>query len=623
MSRFKRDRLLSRATAPIKSVSRATGAKVDEISCLSTLGFSDLVLDQTRWRAQALNVSPFQLLMAEGQINETDFYRHYAIHLGAHFLAEIPAFARECDWRHALRSGHARLQDGRWLFAPQGRALTLLTDRLIGSHRHKFLLTSPSLMRKALSAQFAKKIAKQATHDLANTHANASAKTGISTGQKRTLAASLAMVCFGIVDGGVLWALCCALFSGAIAFGVVMRLAGILRALDKPNPTAPPLPDGLLPTYTLLVPLYREEVVLAQLVESLSALDYPSAKCEILLLIEQDDAQTRAVLDTIHLPSHAHVVLVPPGHPRTKPRALNVGLLYARGDCLVVYDAEDRPERDQLRRAAAAFAQGGSRLACLQASLAIDNARETWLTRLFAVDYANHFDVLHQGHSNLGLPLPLGGTSNHFRTQALRDIGGWDAWNVTEDADLGLRLARFGYASRMLASTTWEEAPINLSTWLPQRRRWMKGWMQTFLTHTHHPLALVQEVGILRAAHILALLIANTFGPLVGTWLTIYVLWHAWLGDLLSASVSWSGFAVDLCWAILATVGFVSMLVPTLMGIHRRHLWSSLPWLALRGVYWLCMSVAGVQALIEISHNPFHWSKTPHGVSKDRGPARP
>lgn len=620
MSRFKHDRLLLRQSATTQQIPRAAHRPEDEISCLLDLGFSDAHLDQIRRHASALNLSSAQFVMAKGLVTESDFYRAFAEHIGARFLTQIPPFARDSDWAHALRSGHARLQNGRWIFAPQGRALALLKSRLTRPRAQDVLITSPSVMRQAFAAQMRKRLASHAAHHLARQHPDSSAQSGVSHGQKRALSLICGLIVFGVIDGGALWALCCAIFSAAIAFGVAMRLIGTARALPATQHLAPPLSDGHLPFYTLLVPLYRESNILDQIITNLCALDYPRARHEILLLIEQDDEETRAALAQITLPPHVETILIPAGRPRTKPRALNIGLLYARGDYLVVYDAEDRPETDQLRKAASAFAQGGPKLACLQASLAIDNAKETWITHLFALDYASHFDVLHWGHSRLNLPLPLGGTSNHFRTSVLRDIGGWDAWNVTEDADLGLRLARRGWTCRMLASTTFEEAPPSFQDWLPQRRRWMKGWMQTFLTHTRHPLVLWQEIGPVRAAHILALLIANTFGPLVGIWLSVYVLWHAWLGDLLDANQTWTSQIADLAWAGLAMVGFLSIFIPTLIGAGRRRLVTSLPWLALRPIYWLCNSIASLQALIELVRNPFHWAKTRHGLSKDRGP---
>ena len=206
--------------------------------------------------------------------------------------------------------------------------------------------------------------------------------------------------------------------------------------------------------------------------------DYPRGKLDIKLVIEHDDRATRLAIVALDLPAIYEIVVAPIGWPRTKPRALNIALPLVRGELLVIFDAEDAPAPGQLREAAERFLRAPRELACLQARLAIDNIEDSWLTRLFAIEYAVLFDVLNPGLAGLGLPLPLGGSSNHFRTEVLREVCGWDAWNVTEDADLGLRLARFGYGVGILPSSTQEEAPAFIDAWLRQRRRWSKGWMR-------------------------------------------------------------------------------------------------------------------------------------------------
>jgi glycosyltransferase XagB len=235
-----------------------------------------------------------------------------------------------------------------------------------------------------------------------------------------------------------------------------------------------------LPTYSVLAALYREAAVAPGLVRSLAALDYPRAKLEIIILLEEDDLETRAALSTaISLP-HMRVVVVPKGNPRTKPRALTYGLQAAKGDLIAVYDAEDVVERSQLRRAAAAFAAGDERLACVQARLGIYNPNETWISRQFTLEYAALFEAILPMLERLGFPMPLSGTSNHFRRACLVEAGAWDPYNLTEDADLGMRFARLGYHTAMIESTTWEEAPTTWKVWLGQRTRWIKGWMQAY-----------------------------------------------------------------------------------------------------------------------------------------------
>ena len=236
--------------------------------------------------------------------------------------------------------------------------------------------------------------------------------------------------------------------------------------------------------------------VLPRLLAALAALDYPPHLLDVRLLIEADDAETLVAVRRAELAPHVTIVEVPPGHPRTKPRALAYGLLHARGERLVVFDAEDRPAPDQLRRAVAAFYRAGPRVACLQARLATFNTTQNLLTRWFAADYAAQFDLVLPALARRGAPLPLGGTSNHFVTQQLTEVGGWDPYNVTEDADLGVRLHRAGLRAAVLDATTLEEATSELSCWVRQRSRWSKGHVQTLLVHLRHPLRLVARLGV-------------------------------------------------------------------------------------------------------------------------------
>ena len=235
-----------------------------------------------------------------------------------------------------------------------------------------------------------------------------------------------------------------------------------------------PAPDDDVPSYSILVPLYDEVAALPYLVAALSALDYPRSRLEILLVLEAHDRATREAAAALQLPAHFKFIVVPPGGPQTKPKALNYALELVRGDYVVVFDAEDRPEPGQLRAALAAFQVGHPDLACLQARLNIYNPRDSLLTRQFTLEYSALFDAVLPALERLSLPLPLGGTSNHFPTALLRQAGGWDPYNVTEDADLGIRLARLGFKTATLPSTTWEEAPDRLGNWFGQRSRWFR-----------------------------------------------------------------------------------------------------------------------------------------------------
>jgi len=244
------------------------------------------------------------------------------------------------------------------------------------------------------------------------------------------------------------------------------------------------LDDESLPIYTILLPVYKEATIVDKIVSSILSLDYPRDKLDVLLLLEEDDDETRGALEGVTLPECVRPFIVPPGYPKTKPRACEHGLVAARGEYLVIYDAEDRPEYDQLKKAVVAFRKLPERVMCLQAKLNYYNPRQNWLTKWFTLEYTTWFDLFLPGLNRLKVPIPLGGTSNHFKTKPLREVGGWDPFNVAEDCDLGMRLHSAGYRTMVLDSTTWEEANCQVGNWIRQRSRWVKGYIQTHLVHT-------------------------------------------------------------------------------------------------------------------------------------------
>jgi cellulose synthase/poly-beta-1,6-N-acetylglucosamine synthase-like glycosyltransferase len=249
------------------------------------------------------------------------------------------------------------------------------------------------------------------------------------------------------------------------------------------------LEDEDMPVYTVLIPLYKEAAVAALVAESVRGLEYPEDKLEVLLLLEEDDKETQQALAAAKLPSCVRTIVVPEGRPKTKPRACDYGLEAARGEYLVIYDAEDRTEPDQLRKAVAAFRKLPEKVICLQAKLNYYNPHQNWLTKWFTLEYTTWFDLFLPGLNRLGVPIPLGGTSNHFKTTALREVGAWDPFNVAEDCDLGQRLHKAGHRAKVLDSTTWEEANSRLGNWIHQRSRWVKGYIQTHLVHTRDRLS--------------------------------------------------------------------------------------------------------------------------------------
>ncbi len=377
-----------------------------------------------------------------------------------------------------------------------------------------------------------------------------------------------------------------------------------------------PLPDHALPAYTILVPLFREADVLPRLARSLLAIDYPAVKLDIKLVFEAEDLATQAAARGLGLHNRFEFVVCPPGGPQTKPRALNFALQTARGAFVVIYDAEDRPEPDQLRKAVQAFRRLPRNVACLQAHLSFDNVSENWLTRQFTIEYAGHFDVLMPAMTRIGLPLPLGGTSNHFRTGILRAVFGWDPHNVTEDADLGIRLARLGYRTAMLDSTTYEEASCRFGNWLGQRTRWFKGWLQTLLVHFRRPRRLVRDVGFVGAFGVFAVIGGGLLSALVHPLFTALIVALPLLGYRLLDPQDWLGAMLVGLNVIVLMTGYAAVVAIGAVGIRRRRLNGLWPAVAGVPVYWLMISVAAWRALWEFAWRPFHWYKTTHGESR-------
>ncbi len=379
---------------------------------------------------------------------------------------------------------------------------------------------------------------------------------------------------------------------------------------------SPELSDDRLPTYTVIAALYHEASSVNGLLSAIERLDYPPEKLDVIVAVEADDRETRAALDDrkSHLP--VTVIPVPAFGPRTKPKALNVALPFARGSFTVIYDAEDRPEANQLRRALQAFGSGGDRLACVQAQLCIDNTTDSLLARLYTAEYAGQFDVFLPGIAALHLPLPLGGSSNHFRTEILREVGGWDAYNVTEDADLGLRLARFGYRTGVISSTTYEEAPAKIGPWLRQRTRWFKGWMQTWLVHMREPRRLLGDLGFTGFVSFQLIVGGNALAALVHP---------LFLGSLIysvaSGAPMWRGgsLAVTVLAALYGTsvvIGYLTSAFLGWLGLMRRGLLSTAWVLLLTPLHWLLLSLAAWRAFYQLIVAPYAWEKTEHGLAK-------
>jgi len=400
----------------------------------------------------------------------------------------------------------------------------------------------------------------------------------------------------------------------AFKFAVSMVGARYERELTVEEKEVRSLKDEELPRYTILVPVYREAEVIQTLLSNLSRLDYPKEKLEILLLLEEDDPATLEAAKAAHPPGNIYFIRIPNGIPKTKPKACNVGLFFASGDYVVIYDAEDQPEPDQLKKAVLAFRKGGEQLACVQAALNYFNARENFLTRMFTLEYSYWFDYMLPGLHRLGLPIPLGGTSNHFPTERLRMLGSWDPFNVTEDADLGIRAAVEGWEVRVIPSTTYEEANTQLWNWIRQRSRWIKGYMQTTLVHTRNPWRLVRRVGLWKATGFLLLVGGTPLTALSAPWMwTMFVWWVITQTRALDPFFPPPVLYISLFNLLFgnATAIYLNMLAG-----FKRGYYDLIPWALLTPVYWVLQSIAAYKALWQLFTRPFYWEKTRHGISQ-------
>jgi cellulose synthase/poly-beta-1,6-N-acetylglucosamine synthase-like glycosyltransferase len=486
----------------------------------------------------------------------------------------------------------------------------------------EFLATTDWDVAIALGKIFRNDIHLEAAFGLSSRDPMLGAQAGLTLAQRLTLEIAAGAVAVGaLLD---LRALLVGLiisvnlsFIVAVLFKLVTSLVGASAARKRDlRGTSTRVPNDDLPTYTVLVPAYREANVVGGMIENLRRLDYPQEKLEILLLMEEDDAETIEAAKAADPPDTVRFVLIPPGAPQTKPRACNVGLFYARGDYLVIYDAEDRPEPGQLRDAVAAFRDGPDSLVCVQARLNYFNAPENALTRMFTLEYSYWFDCMLPGLDRLGLPIPLGGTSNHFDTAKLRLLGGWDAFNVTEDADLGVRASARGYTVGVIDSTTYEEACSKLRPWIRQRTRWIKGYMQTAIVHSRRPIEFVRRAG---ASDVLGFLLLVAGTPLsflaVPVMWTFSLLWYLQLPGGVEVAYFFPHPFAEIC-VISFIAGNAVMIVLNLLAVVRRRIFRLAPWALLAPVYWLLHSWAAWRALVQLVRDPFYWEKTPHGLTE-------
>lgn len=511
---------------------------------------------------------------------------------------------RMAPWR---RSGDTMV----YVAADPVEAQAGLVERADPSRPAALVLAEPAALDAAMAQAWGPALAARAAR---RTPDALSARGGASGAQRVALLTLTLVAVAGLLSplaaGPALLAALIALNAGNAA----IRIAALGAALRRRDPPPPPLALARPPRFTLLIPLLREPETLPVLFRALEALDWPPELLDAVLILEADDAATRAEIDRLGAPPFCRVLVAPSGAPRTKPRALNFALDFAEGDVVGIYDAEDRPEPDQLRRVAEALAAGGPEVACVQARLAYFNARENWLTRCFTLEYAIWFDVLLSGFRDLRLPIPLGGTSVFFRREALEALDGWDAHNVTEDADLGMRLARRGWRCEVIDSTTFEEANSRLWPWIAQRSRWLKGYFATWLVHMRHPLTLRRELGTRGFLGFQAVFL----GAMVA-YFGLPALWAVWLAVAFDAGPAWAQGAP--LWALGAVgvvqlSGWMAMAAAAALAAGRRRQRWLIAWIPTLALYWPLGAAAAWLALFEMFAAPTKWRKTPHGLGR-------
>ena len=571
-------------------------------------------------------------LIYELGVKETAIRSAQAAKLGVSFVNNVPTLVDADLWRRADAPGYLRSGVLPWRRSPgssvsmavcdpekrRGRPLPL--KQL--ARRRPFCLVSKAAFRQAIEAEWRYAFLEDASEGLARESALHSAKRRLTSTQWMGGSAVLAGIATLFIVAPAQAVLGFNVVLIAI-FAPVLALRGFALAWAFARPssgrqTSRLLRDHELPVYTILAPLYREVQVLDRLISDLDRLDYPRAKLDVKLIVEADDSSMLEALSVRDLPAHFHVVVTPVAAPRTKPKACNYALNFAEGEYVVIFDAEDTPHRQQLRLAASVFAEAANRVACLQAPLRYYNWDQNWLTRQFECEYMLQFRVLLPMLRAVDWPIPLGGTSNHFRADVLRRLGGWDAYNVTEDADIGLRLYGAGYKIDILPLGTEEEATSTTTAWRMQRARWIKGHLQTLLVFARRPAQRMRRMGARRYAGLQLVLGGATATAFVYPLFAIYILWSV-IGLLFGVRSGIYGPLGPFNLTFGATGFLVSTLAVGFAAAQReRGKFRVLLTAFTAPAYQLLAGAAALTALRDLIKRPHHWRKTKHGPMTSR-----
>jgi cellulose synthase/poly-beta-1,6-N-acetylglucosamine synthase-like glycosyltransferase len=590
-----------------------------EIDCVRHL-VPPAILAIAESRAAEAGVGAERVLITRGVVSEETYVSALAAQLGVRFEPLFNTSREQCPLSgdqliEAANTGMLPLLDRNGL-------RFVVVSRLVDSRRlvevatsgtemaRRIRITSTARLQDFVARHSARDIEHRAVDELRTRNPELSA--GVDRSHRMLVFAYLVLITLvAVAVPGAAMTAAEVLLGAVFLAWTGLRLLGLWseRFLRRRPRT---FSDDWLPTYSIVIALYREAAAVPGLVAALRDLNYPLEKLDIKFVLESDDHETRRAVARLQLGPPFEIIIAPVHGPRTKPKALNAALPFVRGAFVAVFDAEDRPEPDQLRLALEAFVANDDRLACVQARLTIDNTADSWLTRVFTAEYAGLFDVFLPGLAAWRLPLPLGGSSNHFRTSVLREIGAWDPYNVTEDADLGMRLARYGYRTTVIHSTTYEEAPSRFGPWLRQRTRWFKGWQQTWLVHMRSPLNLLRDLGLPGFAAFQLLVGGTVLAALVHVLFVSRLIWVLTTTPMEGAMV---GILFSLDAATLLS-GYIISAALGLIGLARRRLLSCAWALLLLPVYWLLLSLAAWRALFQLLRDPYRWEKTEHGLAR-------
>jgi len=601
-------RLGLRPGAPVARLLMDTGA-VSPRQMLTALG-----------DAERTGASLDQVMLSQALASPEDTLASQAVHYGALLVDPItappdPALAGMIDPEFCLE--HAVLP-----WARIGDTVLIATARpeeFAATCARLPLGFGPVRMALALERDLQAVIAARHAHDLAQA-AETWVRAEESCRDFRDLS-SRRLAVLGTAGGGMLVALVLwpqlffTLAVGLAMLSLVVSQTLKIAAAFAGHSHAPPdmrrVVPARYPMVSVLVPLLHEKDIASTLIRRLSRLSYPKSRLEVLLVLEATDDQTKAVLARTHLPGWMRVIEVPPGSVTTKPRALNYAFRFSKGEIVGIYDAEDAPDPHQIELIAAQFETAPPEVACLQGALDFYNPRANWLARCFTIEYSTWFRVLLPGLARLGFAIPLGGTTVFFRRRVLEEVRGWDAHNVTEDADLGIRLARYGYRTEVVPTVTREEANNRPVSWVKQRSRWLKGYLVTYLVHMRSPRRLLADLGAWQFIGVQAVFLTTilqfTLAPL---------LWSFWLVqlDLPHPALALQDPVFQAMLALFILSEGVSLSVGSLALVRSPHV-GLIPFVPTLILYFPLAVAAAYKAWWELLTNPFYWDKTSHGRS--------